>query len=200
MQQIVSGALRGRRLLPLPRAVTGVRPSSSRVRSAIYDRMQAEIEGARVLDLFAGTGALAIEALSRGAASATLIERQPAVGAFLTTQLDKLGLRERATVICSDARRFLTSSASTAGEGRAPYDLVLVDPPYDELELYGAVIDALVGGRHLADQAVVVLEVQRLRGQRPTIALPDPLTREAVRDHGQTSLEFLRYHAEPSST
>jgi 16S rRNA (guanine966-N2)-methyltransferase len=167
------------------------------VRSAIFDRLQAEVRGARVLDLFAGTGALAIEAISRGAASATLVEQQGDVAAFARTQVQALGLSERARVICSDARRFLTSSASTLGEDEAAYDLVLVDPPYTEIELYGAVLEALVDARLLADSAVIVLEVQRLRGHRPDIPLPAEIVREAVRDHGQTSLEFLRYHAEP---
>jgi 16S rRNA (guanine966-N2)-methyltransferase len=193
MQRVVSGALRGRRLLPLPRSITGVRPSSSRVRSAIFDRLQAEVVGARVLDLFAGSGALAIEALSRGAAHATLVERNRDLWPFLTAQLDALGLSSRATVVRGDAPRFLTSSAPIGVQAKHRYDLVLVDPPYAELDLYGAVLDALVSGNHLADAAVIVMEVEKRRGQRPAIRLPEALTCEAVRDHGQTALEFLRF-------
>jgi 16S rRNA (guanine966-N2)-methyltransferase len=193
MQRVVSGALRGRRLLPLPRSITGVRPSSSRVRSAIFDRLQAEVVDARVLDLFAGSGALAIEALSRGAAHATLVERNRDLWPFLSAQLDALGLGSRTTVVRGDAQRFLTSSAATGVQARGRYDLVLVDPPYAELDLYGAVLDALVSGNYLADAAVIVMEVEKRRGQRPVIGLPDALTCEAVRDHGQTALEFLRF-------
>lgn len=179
--------------MTLPRTITGVRPSSSRVRSAIFDRLQLEVEGARVLDLFAGTGALAIEALSRGAAHATLVERHAQLSAFLTAQLDSLGLRERSRVVSMDAQRFLTSPEVAA------YELVLVDPPYAETELYTEVLAALVRGGWLADDAVVVLELQRIRGRRPAIVLPAALTSEAIRDHGQTSLEFLR-HAPVSPT
>jgi 16S rRNA (guanine966-N2)-methyltransferase len=188
MQRVVAGTLRGRRLLPLPRSITGVRPSSSRVRGAIFDRLQAEVVDARVLDLFAGTGALAIEALSRGAARATLVEQQPALSKFLLQQLDELGLRDRAMVISDDARRFLTG-----GRGGGPFDLVLVDPPYGDLELYAAVLTSLVEHNCLAADAVVVIEYEKHRGRRPAIPIPPGLASEAIRDHGQTALEFLRH-------
>lgn len=199
MQKVVSGALRGRTLLALPRSITGVRPSSSRVRSAIFDRLQDEVVGARVLDLFAGSGALAIEALSRGAAHATLVERNRDLWPFLSAQLDALGLGSRTTIVRKDAQRFLTSSAATVDRAQQRYDLVLVDPPYAELDLYGAVLDALVNSDHLADAAVIVLEVEKRRGQRPSIPMPEALTCEAVRDHGQTALEFLRFTQTPTS-
>jgi 16S rRNA (guanine966-N2)-methyltransferase len=191
MQRVVAGTLRGRRLLALPRSITGVRPSSSRVRGAIFDRLQTEVVDARVLDLFAGTGALAIEALSRGAARATLVEQQPALGKFLLQQLDELGLRERATVVTGDAVRFLSSS-SGARPGGGPFDLVLVDPPYGDLELYAAVLTSMVEHKCLAADAVVVIEYEKQRGRRPAIPIPPGLESEAIRDHGQTALEFLR--------
>lgn len=195
MQRVVAGTLRGRRLLPLPSSIAGVRPSSSRVRSAIFDRLQAEVVDARVLDLFAGTGALAIEALSRGAARATLVEQQPALSKFLLQQLEALGLRDRATVVSDDARRFLTRCASTrgAGPGGGPFDLVLVDPPYDAIELYAAVLTSLLEHNCLAADAVVVIEYEKHRGRRPAIPIPAGLESEAIRDHGQTALEFLRH-------
>lgn len=195
MQRVVAGTLRGRRLLALPRSITGVRPSSSRVRGAIFDRLQAEVVDARVLDLFAGTGALAIEALSRGAARATLVEQQPALSKFLLQQLEALGLRDRATVVSDDARRFLTRCDSTrgAGPGGGPFDLVLVDPPYDAIELYAAVLTSLLEHNCLAADAVVVIEYEKHRGRRPAIPIPAGLESEAIRDHGQTALEFLRH-------
>jgi 16S rRNA (guanine966-N2)-methyltransferase len=207
VQRVVSGALRGRRLLSLPSSITGVRPSSSRVRSAIFDRLQAEVVGARVLDLFAGTGALAIEALSRGAAHATLVEQQPALVNFLTRQLEALSIGAKARVIRGDATRVLGESRGRGvglrsgrgvalGPGR--YDLVLVDPPYEALDLYAAALDALVAHEHLAADAVVVIEYQKHRGRAPQLPIPAGLRSEAVRDHGQTALEFLRYTADAS--
>ncbi|PRQ02262.1 Ribosomal RNA small subunit methyltransferase D [Enhygromyxa salina] len=187
MQRVVAGTLGGRRLLALPRSITGVRPSSSRVRGAIFDRLQREVVGARVLDLFAGTGGLAIEAISRGAAHATLVEQHSQLHRFLARQLDALAVREQATLVRADARRFV------GGPSQGPFDLVLVDPPYAKLELYGPVLDALVTHGHLADDAVVVIEYQKHRGRRPAIPIPAGLASEAIRDHGQTALEFLRH-------
>ena len=194
MQRVVAGSLRGRRLLALPATVTGVRPSSSRVRGAIFDRLQHEVAGARVLDLFAGSGALAIEALSRGAAHATLVEQQGALTRFLQQQLEVLGLRSRATVIRDDARRAL------AGGAREPFDLVLVDPPYADLALYSDVLTLLADRPRgwLAPEAVVVVEYHKHKGRRPAILSPATLVSEAIRDHGQTALEFLRYTPGPA--
>lgn len=196
MQRVVAGTLRGRRLLALPRSIVGVRPSSSRVRGAIFDRLQAEVVGARVLDLFAGTGALAIEALSRGAAQATLVEQHPGLEKFLVRQLDALGLGDRARVVGDDARRFLTRCARAPGF--VPFDLALVDPPYAEYSLYEAVLAGLVEHAGLAADAVVVIEYEKHRGRRPALAIPPQLVSEAIRDHGQTTLEFLR-HVPPSA-
>jgi 16S rRNA (guanine966-N2)-methyltransferase len=144
-----------------------------------------------VLDLFAGTGALAIEALSRGAERATLVEQHPALAKFLTRQLDELGIRDRATVVGDDARRFLTRCAKVPGF--QPFDLALVDPPYAEIELFTAALAGLLAGGCLAADAIVVIEYEKHRGRRPAIAIPPGLETEAVREHGQTALEFLRY-------
>lgn len=189
MQRVVAGSLRGRRLLALPRSATGVRPSSSRVRGAIFDRLQAEVVGARVLDPFAGSGALAIEALSRGAAHATLIEQQAGLVRFLDRQLDALELGDRSQVLRGDARRVL--GRGDLGVGR--FDLVLLDPPYAAVELYSELLALLARGDLLAPEAVVVLEYHKQRGQRPALDIPGVYASEAVRDHGQTALEFLRF-------
>jgi len=200
MQRVVAGSLRGRRLLDLPATISGVRPSSSRVRGAIFDRLQHEVGGARVLDLFAGSGALAIEALSRGAAHATLVELQQPLIRFLQRQIEALGVGERCTLIRDDARRVLASPLSGPGGDRAPYDLVLVDPPYAALSLYTEVLDLLGRpGGWLAPDAVIVVEYHKHKGQRPAILLPPTLVSEAVRDHGQTALEFLRHTPSPAA-
>jgi 16S rRNA (guanine966-N2)-methyltransferase len=167
------------------------------VRSAIFDRLQHELVGAELLDLCAGTGALAIEGLSRGAARATLVEQHPGLGKFLRRQLDELGAGDRATIVNDDVRRFLTRCASAPGF--RPFDLVLVDPPYAALDLYAAILTGLVAHACLAADAVVVIEYEKHRGRRPAIAVPAGLETEAIRDHGQTALEFLRHTAAPRS-
>jgi 16S rRNA (guanine966-N2)-methyltransferase len=187
VQRVVSGTFRGRKLLSLPRSAVDVRPSSARVRSAIFDRLQREVVGARVLDLFAGSGALAIEAISRGAAHAVLVEQQRELARFLGQQLDALNLRDRCELIHDDALRYLRRSVANA-----PFDLVLVDPPYAALDLYAHVLSLLIAQPWLAPEAVIVVEYEKHRGARPVIPVPEALHCEAVRDHGQTALEFLR--------
>jgi len=124
--RVVAGELRGRRLAP-PKGST-TRPTSDRVREATFNALGSlgVVAGARVLDLFAGSGALGIEALSRGAASATFVERDRAALAALRANLDACGLGAgRATVVVGDALALLAS-----GRLAGPWDLALLDPPY----------------------------------------------------------------------
>jgi 16S rRNA (guanine966-N2)-methyltransferase len=121
--RVVAGELKGQRLLA-PRGWK-VRPTSDRVREAIFSALGERVVGARVLDLYCGTGALAIEALSRGAASALFVDRdtRPALG-----NVQRLGLGERAELVKADVGRWLG-----AGSGRpqgGEFDLVFVDAPY----------------------------------------------------------------------
>lgn len=120
--RIIAGAWGGRRLqAPAGRAT---RPTSDRVREALFSVLGTRVEGARVLDLFAGSGALGLEALSRGAAVATFVDAAPAAVRALRDNLAALGAE--AEVRRQDARRFLDSARREAHE----YDLVFLDPPY----------------------------------------------------------------------
>jgi 16S rRNA (guanine966-N2)-methyltransferase len=135
--RIVAGAFRSRRLVA-PKGPT--RPTSDRARESLFGAL-GDVGGAACLDLFAGSGALALEALSRGAASATLVEVDPAALAAIRANVDALGVRDRIRVLPRDARRVLRDEAR---EGRR-YDLLLIDPPYDALYDVLPVLD-----RHLA--------------------------------------------------
>jgi 16S rRNA (guanine966-N2)-methyltransferase len=121
--RVIAGDLKGQRLVA-PRGWK-VRPTSDRVREAIFSALGDRVEGARVLDLYCGTGALAIEALSRGAAEAVLVDRdtKPALG-----NVQRLGLGDRAELVRADVGRWLAqvSTAPIAGK----FDLVFVDAPY----------------------------------------------------------------------
>jgi 16S rRNA (guanine966-N2)-methyltransferase len=117
--RVVAGDLRGRRLASPPRRSADVRPTSDRARETLF-ALLGNVSGARVLDLFAGTGALGIEALSRGAATAVLVDSDPGLA---QRNVEALALSERCEVVRSDALRYLART-----EDR--FDLILCDPPY----------------------------------------------------------------------
>ncbi len=121
--RIIAGELKGQRLVA-PRGWK-VRPTSDRVREAIFSALGERVAGARVLDLYCGTGALAIEALSRGAASAVLVDRdtRPALG-----NVQRLGLEGRAELVGADVGRWLAQVSPAPAAGK--FDLVFVDAPY----------------------------------------------------------------------
>jgi 16S rRNA (guanine(966)-N(2))-methyltransferase RsmD len=121
--RVIAGELKGQRLVA-PRGHR-VRPTSDRVREATFSALGERVSGAAVLDLFCGTGALAIEALSRGAAGAVLVDRdtRAALG-----NVERLGLRDRADLVRADAGRWLEARAGEAGITR--FDLIFVDAPY----------------------------------------------------------------------
>jgi 16S rRNA (guanine(966)-N(2))-methyltransferase RsmD len=126
--RVVAGRLRGRRLAAPPGRAT--RPTSDRVREALFS-MLGDVSGARVLDLYAGSGALGIEALSRGAAQAVFVDADPRAVAAVRRNLAAVGAD--AVVVRRDAVRFLTSAAADD----ARYDLVFVDPPYSSARHLG---------------------------------------------------------------
>jgi 16S rRNA (guanine966-N2)-methyltransferase len=120
--RVVAGSAGGRRLTVPPGVTT--RPTADRVREATFNALGSlgVVEGATVLDLFAGSGAMGIEALSRGATSATFVDRDPRAVAAVRVNLETTGLADRATVVRADATHWL------AGAGR--FDLAVLDPPY----------------------------------------------------------------------
>lgn len=152
--RVTGGRLGGRRL----RAPgVGARPTSDRVREALFARLDPE--GAAVLDLYAGTGALGIEAISRGAESATFVERSASCARILRANLEALGVAVRCEVLVAEARRALARLAERRGRR---FDLVLLDPPYASDEASGA-LEALVRSELLAEGAIVVVESSRRR-------------------------------------
>ncbi len=187
MQRVGAGTLRGRVLRPLPPNIGDVRPTGSKVREAIFDRLHLGLPGAVVLDLFAGSGALAIEALSRGATRATLVEKEARVGRFLGEQIRELALADRARVCIGDARQLLRGSPAAVG---GPFSLVLLDPPYDETVALVPVVAAALAGGWLSPDAIVVCEHDRTHALP---AWPDGFVLEASRRYGQTGVDFLRW-------
>jgi 16S rRNA (guanine966-N2)-methyltransferase len=166
--RVTGGELGGRRL-STPRRGAELRPTSDRVREAIFSIL-GDVSGARVLDLFCGTGALGIEALSRGAASAVMVDTRPRAA---RRNIDQLGLTERAKLVRADARRFLR------GADAAAFDLVLCDPPYRLAGRLAQELDPLIR-RVLAGDGRVVVETSPER----SLALSLPVLRQ--RRYGDT--------------
>src|SRR5919198_6604295 len=150
--RVISGRWGGRRLQAPAGAAT--RPTSDRVREALFSILADRVGGARVLDLFAGSGALGIEALSRGAAEATFVDSAPAAIRAIKANLEALGAQ--AEVRRADARRFLSGAS---GEARQ-YDLVFLDPPYRLAKRLGAELTTALPAV-LAPGATVVTESDR---------------------------------------
>lgn len=157
--RVIAGELGGRTLVA-PRGWK-VRPTSDRVREAIFSAL-GDIGGALVLDLYCGTGALAIEALSRGAERAVLVDRdtRPALG-----NVERLGLGERTTLVRGDARRWLDERDQEGEGGR--FDLIFIDAPYRLADRVGQEIDSHLP-RLLADGGRVVVESGARRPLRLT--------------------------------
>ena len=175
--RIVAGEFKGRRLRS-PRGLR-TRPTADRVREALFS-MLGDVGGARVLDLYAGSGALGIEALSRGASSAVFVERDPRAAAVISANLATVGAE--AEVRRQDVMRFLARA-----EGG--FDLVFCDPPYDS----GPRIAATLAERLpavLADNARIVTESDK----RTPLVLPYPLVVE--RSYGDTRVVI---HAAPEA-
>ncbi|PWG63100.1 16S rRNA (guanine(966)-N(2))-methyltransferase RsmD [Sediminicurvatus halobius] len=149
--RIIGGEWGGRRLT-VPSA-GGLRPTADRNRETLFNWLQGRIEGARVLDLFAGTGALGLEALSRGAAEAVFVERSRRVAEGLRATLVALEAGQRARVVTADARRFLTGPP-------AAFDLVFLDPPFRS-DLLAETLPTVLAGDWLADDPRVYVEADR---------------------------------------
>jgi 16S rRNA (guanine966-N2)-methyltransferase len=174
--RVVAGSAKGRRLVVPPGRA--VRPTADRIREAIFNALGSldAVRDAVVLDLFAGTGALGIEALSRGADHAVLVDRDHAAQECIRANLSTTGFTDRARVVRSDAESF-------AGQPSEPFDLVLLDPPYDYArwpELLASLEPAL------GSEAVVVVEADR------AVELPAGWVVEREKRYGGTFVAIVR--------
>jgi len=188
--RVIAGAAGGRRL-EVPRGAT--RPTSDRVREALFSRLEHErdLTGAVVLDLFAGSGALGLEAASRGAGRTALVDSAAAAAASCRRNAEAIGL-PGVTVHATTAASFLAAGPSGPSALGAA-DVVLVDPPYDLAEdALAALLEALVERGWLAPQAHVVVE-RSSRTPEPT--WPPGLERYEERRYGETVL----WWAEPAA-
>jgi 16S rRNA (guanine(966)-N(2))-methyltransferase RsmD len=190
--RIIAGSLRSR-TLEAPRGLA-TRPTSDRLRETIFNVLAPRIGGAVFLDLYAGSGAVGMEALSRGAARAEFVERAPAALKVLRANLERLGLRtgfrihDAAVGAC--LRRM---QAGLKASGGGIFDLVYLDPPYDAYEEYAATLGLLGGSAAglLAAGAVVVAEHRRKGGREERIEdRYGSLERTRLLEQGDAALSF----------
>jgi len=163
--RIIAGEFKGRRL-KAPRW-DGLRPTSDKLRETLFNVVAPRIAGARVLDVFAGTGAVGLEALSRGAARAVFIESDRRATALIQENAALCGASDRCAIIRGAAERILQQNAIDGD----PFDLVMLDPPYDH-EPLAVVLDVAI--RHVASDGLLILE-HASRRVLPSVASARPV-------------------------
>lgn len=183
--RVIAGSARGVRLAaPGP----GTRPLADRVKQTLFAILEPALEGAVVLDLFAGSGAGGIEALSRGAARAVFVERDGRTARVVAENLRRAGLGAAAEVVRRDAVAWL---ADPAGAGPAgPFDIILVDPPYADADVLARALE--LAGEHLAPAGVAVA---KHFWRNPPPARIGLLASVRGRRFGETALTFYRRRA-----
>jgi 16S rRNA (guanine966-N2)-methyltransferase len=180
--RVIAGEAKGRQLVA-PKG-TGTRPATDRIRETLFAILEPELGDARVLDLFAGAGTMGIEALSRGAAHVTFVERSAAALEALRRNLTTTGFVERAEVVAANVIGFLDR-----GMPRERADLVFVDPPFADVAILEATIAHPNLAVALAPDATVVARVLR---KHPPVT-PDNVTVARTKQIGEEDLLFLRY-------
>ena len=181
--RVITGSARGRKLKELEGLET--RPTTDRVKEAVFSIIQFELEGRRVLDLFAGTGQLGIEALSRGAAGAVFVEQRREAAALIRDNLALTRLAGSARVVHGDAFAFLSST-------KEKFDIIFIDPPY-AASLWEKALRAISGFDILADHGIIICESPASQDMPP---LPPPYFLHRVYRYGQVKITTCRKEVE----
>ena len=181
VMRVITGSARGRKLKEL--AGMDTRPTTDRVKEAIFSILQFDLEGRRALDLFAGTGQLGIEALSRGAASAVFVEQRREAAALIRDNLTLTGLAGSARVVGGDAFAFLQSAKET-------FDIILIDPPF-AAGLWENALNSISRFDILSDHGIIVCESP---AQQEMPSIPPPYFLHRTYRYGQ--VKITTYHKE----
>jgi len=182
--RIIAGTFRSRQLKPLKKL--RIRPTSDMLRETLFNILGPRVEGARFLDLFAGTGAVGIEALSRGASHVLLVENHRVAVQLIGENLALLQITERARLIPIDA---LAAIAKLESERVSPLDFIFLDPPYANERDYRSVLHALEKSSLVGDFSIIIAE------HRKTFSLPvaiDRLQQIRTLRQGDAALSFYR--------
>jgi 16S rRNA (guanine(966)-N(2))-methyltransferase RsmD len=192
--RVIAGYFRSRVLSAPPGLDT--RPTSDRLRETLFNVLAPRISGASFLDLYAGSGAVGIEAISRGASRVAFVERDPAAARVLRGNLESLHISEGFRVHAGSVKTFLQKRAADAGPKPDPNDIVFLDPPYDAADEYASTLNLLGGSTaaHLAPDAVVIAEHRRKTTLEESYGT---LRRTRLLEQGDAALSF--YVAEPTA-
>lgn len=185
--RVIAGTFRSRQLKSLKG--DALRPTSDRLRETLFNVIAGRVSDSRFLDLFAGTGAVGIEAISRGAQEAVFIENHAPAAALIRKNLASLGIQSGARVLPLDAMRGLEKLAAEPTTRTSPFDLIFLDPPYAAAEDYRRILNFLGAAPFLAADGVVIAE------HRHSFDLPETighLRRVRVLRQGDSSLTFYR--------
>ena len=185
--RIIAGTARGRRLCSPGSGTFDIRPTSDRAREALFNILAGEVAGARVLDLFAGTGALGLEALSRGAASAVFVDKGRLAAGLIGKNIQLCGFWEKSVVLQRDLTRslsFLQPQLTTAGG----FSLVFIDPPYKTM--LAATIILELGKREIVSPGGLLVAESRSSGELPAEISPFSLVDKRV--YGEAGFWFYR--------
>ena len=181
--RVITGSARGRRLRELEGMET--RPTTDRVKESMFNIIQFDIEGRRVLDLFAGTGQLGIECLSRGAESAVFVDQRKDAAALIRENLEVTGLSGRAKVVQGESLAYLSAC-------REKFHLVLLDPPYGT-KLMEQALEGIVRFDILSGNGIIVCETP---AERALPDLPAPYRKQKEYRYGKIKLTTYRRDAE----
>jgi 16S rRNA (guanine(966)-N(2))-methyltransferase RsmD len=187
--RVIAGTHRSRILKTLKGLA--MRPTSDRLRETLFNVLGPGVSGSRFLDVFAGTGAVGIEALSRGAAHAAFIENHAPSIALIHKNLASLKISSNATVLCADALRGLETLEAKLKSGGHQYDYVFIDPPYAATGDYSRVLKYLASSSLLVPSAIVIVEHRKSFNLAESFGV---LQRVRLLRQGDSALAFYRRH------
>ncbi|MBR4592156.1 MAG: RsmD family RNA methyltransferase [Elusimicrobiaceae bacterium] len=188
--RIIAGTARGRRIFSVSKNLP-VKPISDRIKQSVFDIIRPRLPGARMLDLFAGTGNVSLEALSRGVLRAVMVDKEPACIKNIHRNLEHLGFADRANVLRADVLKPLDYLlAYSDNEG---YDIIFMGPPYRDinnkmLSLSAPALANVAQARLLAPGGIIILQTHKTE----EFPVPVPLEIYRVEKYGDTLVHFLR--------
>ncbi len=190
--RVIAGTFRSRQLKSLKGL--DLRPTSDRLRETLFNVLSSRVENARLVDAFAGTGAVGIEAISRGAEEVVFLENHLPAAKLIQKNLDFLGIRSGVRIMTDDVLRSLKRLADTHKATSPPFDIIFLDPPYAASEEYHRVLNFLGNAAFLGDGSMVIAE------HRSKFGLPEEsgrLRRYRVLKQGDASLSFYHFSFSP---